>query len=122
LVMSLMHGRYEYLLGAPFAVIAALPISWAVTSGRPGWAQAPGGEKRLSASGPVDGVRRRRHEGKPVRKDRHQPVTGKESRFILVILLGVCFTGTAIWSDLHLSPPVPPAGWSGAMDWLQSNT
>lgn len=122
LVMSLMHGRYEYLLGAPFAVIAALAVSWAVGFRRSGKTSAAGGETRQSSSGPTGNMKRRRHEGRPLRKDRQHHDTRGESLFILGVTLGACFVGTAIWSDLHLTPPAPPAGWPGAMDWLRSNT
>jgi dolichyl-diphosphooligosaccharide--protein glycosyltransferase len=122
LVMSLMHGRYEYLLGAPFAVISALAVSWAAGFQIVGKQSAAGGEKKHSTSGPAGLVKRKRHDGRPAQRGRLHYETWKESLSIIGIVLGACFVGTAIWSDLHLSPPAPPAGWPGAMDWLQSNT
>lgn len=114
LVMTLQHGRYEYLLAAPFSLCAGYCVSRVVDLHNAGLGPSP-----LRDTKKTSGHRK----AKPVRRGYSgAPVRWQEYLFWLTIVLSVVFVGASVWSEIHAAPPVFPSGWKGTLEWVGTHT
>jgi dolichyl-phosphooligosaccharide-protein glycotransferase len=125
LIITLQHGRYEYLLAAPFAVISGFFVSFAIDYGRPSKGEIPQDKPREipdhegNLGRKVKKVKRIKNTGQGSRGHKNE---WKELLVIAAVIFSVVFIAASLWGNLHQQPVKLQEGWINALNWLGSNS